>query len=157
LAEGLAAEYYELVWRAVREGPEVLEALWGEAVEPLRELFHAAKNAGRDSVALRFYVTAGFVASRMLADIASSALELPKACTWLAAPAQAAERLASRLLRDLLQERMLYSSGQALSRAVEHILKALTEAARAVVECCGEGGGSTCLDEIPEADRSSGA
>lgn len=141
----LAEQYYNLVWRAVREGLDVFSDIWGEAPRMLKELYRLASSNKSDSVALRFYVSALFAASRMLSEIADSLPELPEACEWIHGPAAEAESLAKALLRDTRQEVALYASGRHYALLLERVLKALREVAQGVVECCERGGAQECL------------
>lgn len=145
MGTGLAGQYYDLVWRAVREGPQVLEEVWGRSAT-LRSLFERASKHPRDSVALRFYVAALYAASKLLAEVAEAASEAPDSCEWAAGAAREAGRLALELLRDIRQERAVYRAGQGLARLVEGVVKALREASESVVECCEGPDSSRCLD-----------
>ncbi len=141
----LAEQYYNLVWRAVREGLNVFSDIWGEAPRTLRDLYKFASTHESDSVALRFYVSALFTASRLLAEIVDSLSELPEACEWIYGPARETVALAEALLRDTRQEVALYTSGRPYALLLERVLKALRETAQGVVECCERGGVKECL------------
>ncbi|MEB2836202.1 MAG: hypothetical protein GSR80_000223 [Desulfurococcales archaeon] len=131
----LAEQYYDLVWRSVRNGPREVEEVLGAS--RAFEAKYERASRGEASVAKRFFVVACYVARRLLEEMLGSLEDLPGACAWLEPLAREMIELAGALKRDLRDELLEYRVTGGLHPVTLGLIEALAATARGVVAYCG--------------------
>jgi hypothetical protein len=139
---GLAEQYYNLIWKAVREGARVVEDVFGS--DRGFEAAYARALESRPSIAHRFFVVSCYVARRILTEMLESLPDLPEACDVVSAYSEDIIKLASMLERDLKNEIIEYNIKDGIYRLAISVLKSLETLARGVVGYCALSG----LEEV---------
>jgi len=131
---GLAGQYYDLIWRAVREGARVVEDVFGEDHRFERAYERASRST--PSAAHRFFIVSCYVARRILAEMLEALPDLPAACDVIASYSEEALRLAAMLRRDVKGEIAEYNIKEGMYMLTLSALRALEALARGVIGYC---------------------
>ncbi|MEB3816462.1 MAG: hypothetical protein LRS46_00765 [Desulfurococcales archaeon] len=102
----LAEQYYEAAWRAVREGPKVVEELYGPSIV-FEQCYRKARNSSF-SVAERFFTVACYMAVKLAREIIDAMLEDEEFCGYAGSYLEEVRILYLKLKRDTLDEAAEY-------------------------------------------------